>query len=71
MSTPVEYASFLIRLWRERGLPRREPVGDWCIEVEHVQSGRKWSFDTLEELLGFLSCSVEQSEIVRLLEDQS
>ena len=54
MSAAIQYASFLIRLWREESVdPARTPI-DWHSEVEHIQTGERWDFDTLDELLGFL-----------------
>lgn len=48
------YMSFLVRLW-----PAREAAGAaHCIaEVEHIQSGRCWSFPTASEAWDFL-CAV-------------
>jgi hypothetical protein len=65
MSIPIEYASFLVRLWRERNPERLEPVADWQGEVERIQSGQRWTFDTLDDLLGFLRQQVEDPEAQR------
>jgi hypothetical protein len=54
MSPCMKYASFLVRFWR---LPARnggEITAPWQSEVEHIQSGKTWSFDTLDELEEFL-----------------
>jgi hypothetical protein len=49
-SARQEYASFLIRMWREVD-PTAPDVGtEWRGEIEHIQSGRQWSFDTLDEI---------------------
>jgi hypothetical protein len=48
MSTPVEYASFIIRIWRMTGLDAQGNPYNWQSEVEHIQSGKTWTFDTLE-----------------------
>ncbi len=53
MSISVEYASFLVRMWREDG-PEPGGLQVWRSEVEHVQTGQRWTFETLEELLDFL-----------------
>ena len=62
MVSPTTYTSFLIRLWREQD-PERCPepaegrpelVVDCCSEVEHIQSGQRWSFGSLDEMLDFL-----------------
>ncbi len=66
MSTPVEYASFLIRLWRTS--PPAHPLaeeGAWHSEVEHIQSGRRWTFDTLDEVLGFLRRQAADSKALQ------
>lgn len=48
-----EYESFLVRLWRN---PEAEDQQHpWCGEIEHIQSGARWSFSTLsEEIVEFL-----------------
>lgn len=61
---PIEYASFLIRLWRERSPERQEPTADWRSEVEHIQSGRRWTFSTLDEMLGFLRRQAEDPDVL-------
>lgn len=60
MSRSVEYASFLIRLWREVGRDQPSPTSDWHSDVEHIQTGEQWKFDTLEGLLSFLRCEAEE-----------
>ena len=49
---PDGYMSFLVRLWTTQHSPNGE--GGWCGEVEHVQSGNRWNFATLDEVLAFL-----------------
>ena len=58
----IEYASFLIRLWREAGADTMALLADWCSEVEHIQTGQRWTFSTLDELLEFLRQELEQPE---------
>jgi len=54
MSPLIQYSSFLIRMWRPwRQEPENRP-GEWCCEVEHIQSKAGWTFTTIEELLAFL-----------------
>ena len=60
---PIEYASFLIRLWREAGTVATAPPADWCGEVEHIQSGQSWTFRTLDELLDFVRQKAEKPEV--------
>ena len=53
--TAQEYASFLVRLWR-CGVPAAGgPSGEWQGEVEHIQSGQRWGFNSLSELWHFLN----------------
>jgi len=61
---PIEYASFLVRLWREAGSDATELLTDWCSEVEHIQSGQRWNFSALDELLDFLRREVEKPDIL-------
>ena len=56
----IEYASFLIRLWREAGADTTVLLTDWCSEVEHIQTGQRWTFGTLDELFEFLRQALEQ-----------
>ncbi len=51
------YASFLLRLWREeeQEAGRERAFTDWHSQVEHIQSGQKWEFDTLSDLLSFFN----------------
>lgn len=45
-----DYASYLIRLWRENSA---EPDSPWQARIESIQTGRSWHFSNPEELLGF------------------
>jgi hypothetical protein len=54
VATPKTYASFLVRIWLEPSPELPETIGDWRSEVEHIQSGRRWTFNTLDALLDFL-----------------
>ena len=64
MTAPTTYISFLIRLWRE-GIPEpSEPAAAWQGEVEHIQSGRRWMFGSLDELLIFLRRQAEDPEVL-------
>ncbi len=59
---PPNYISFLIRLWREPNSELPEQTAGWQGEVEHIQSGQRWSFDGLEQLLASIRRQVEDSE---------
>lgn len=53
MDSPTEYASFLIRLWREP-LMERGAATVWRGEVVHIQSGERCTLDDLAALAAFL-----------------
>ena len=50
----VEVSSYLIRLWRE-ALPAPTPAPEWHCEIEHIQSGQRWSFETADALIEFIT----------------
>jgi hypothetical protein len=54
---PDSYHSYLIRSWRESSANDSEVR--WRGEVESVQTGQKWRFYSLDDLLAFIS---EQDE---------
>jgi len=62
VNAPTRYASFLVRLWREDDPQRPGRLGDWQGEVEHIQTGRRWAFAGLDELVGFLRRQAEDAE---------
>jgi hypothetical protein len=57
MKASEAYQSYLVRLWRHPGEDRAPEPGqasqDWHGEIEHIQSGQRWMFTTLDELLAF------------------
>ena len=57
-----EYTSFLVRLWRDH--PGSDGPACWHGEIEHVQTGARWSFSTLEALLAFLQQATVASDLV-------
>lgn len=61
MTPTIQYASFLIRLWRETTVAC-DVSRDWHSQVEHVQTGERWTFQTLDELLEFLRQEVDNME---------
>lgn len=65
MNPSTEYASFLIRLWREPSA-ENEAVPLWRGEITHVQSGACRPLDDLAALVAFLR---EQSGDPRLLSE--
>ena len=54
MPSPPTYASFLVRLWRNGDPERRTPPGGWQGELEHIQTSRRWTFSTWDQLLTLL-----------------
>ncbi|MCE7989922.1 MAG: hypothetical protein DYG89_52915 [Caldilinea sp. CFX5] len=46
------YDSFLVRCWRNQS--EQEQGCCWHGEIEHIQSGVRWDFATLSDLLAFL-----------------
>lgn len=63
MASPTAYASFLVRMWRECDPERSEVVSDWHGEVEHIQSGQRYTFRTLDETLSFLRRQADVLEV--------
>jgi hypothetical protein len=62
MPPSLQYASFLIRLWRHVGGDPLEPPAGWHSEAEHIQSGERWDFETLDQLLDFLRQETEAGD---------
>jgi hypothetical protein len=58
-SVQHEYASFLIRMWREVDPAAPGSVVEWHGEIEHIQSGRRYTFETLDEVADLLHESSE------------
>jgi hypothetical protein len=54
MTTTPTYLSFLVRMWREEDPKRPQRIGHWQGEIEHIQTGQRWTFDSLDALLAFL-----------------
>ena len=44
--------SFVVRIWRKQA--GGDQPSRWCGEIEQIQSGVRWRFCTLTELLTFL-----------------
>jgi hypothetical protein len=61
---PTVYISFLVRLWRDLEPQPPESTADWQGEVEHIQSGRRSTFNGLDELLDFLRRQAENQDVV-------
>lgn len=73
MPTSHEYMSFLVRLWRTAGCGNGDPFApsqDWHCEIEHIQTGQVWTFNTLQGLLGFLRCLGEDPRTLGPSDDE-
>lgn len=57
-----EYMSFLVRLWRDH-LGGDGPCG-WRCEAEHVQTGMRCRFSSLDQLLTFLRQAASAPESI-------
>jgi hypothetical protein len=44
----LSICGFLTLMWREVGADVNGAATDWQSEVEHIQSGRCWMFNTLD-----------------------
>jgi hypothetical protein len=53
MAASDRYASFLVRLWSTQHIESPTNL-KWQGEIQHIQSGRHWSFLSMDELLDFL-----------------
>lgn len=63
MNLKPTYFSFMVRIWREPNLVHPEQrIGAWQGEVEHVQTGDRWSFEDVETLLAFLRAQMEDRD---------
>lgn len=62
MSPTIQYASFLIRLWREADGDAASEPADWRGEIEHIQTGERWNFETRTQLLDFLRRETERDD---------
>jgi hypothetical protein len=54
VSPTIHHASFLVRLWRAQTADQSQQSTNWKSEVEHIQTGDRWEFDTLDQMLAFL-----------------
>ena len=55
MTSQLRYKSFLIRLWTER-----EPEAEWVAQVEHIPSGERELFTSLDGLFDFIRSQTGQ-----------
>ena len=53
MAETVEYASYLVRIWREQDKKDAAAAPTWTAEVESIQTGETRRFSELAELTHF------------------
>ncbi len=70
MAYPTIYTSFLIRLWREQNPAQAGAAVGCCSEVEHIQSGQRWRFASLDEMLDFIQQQAGGLEVSRRGSDE-
>lgn len=58
MCSPT-YCSFMLRMARTAQPGKDER---WHSEVQHIQSGRHYHFDSIDDLLAFLRCMTESPQ---------
>ena len=54
MAETIEYASFLVRIWREEDKKNAAAALTWPAEVESIQTGETRRFSEFAELTHFL-----------------
>jgi hypothetical protein len=50
VSPEFRYASFIVRVWRKVNSAVEDAPYQWLGEIEHLQSGRRWKFETLDDV---------------------
>lgn len=68
MSCHVQYASLFVRLWKVFELSGGAVSTVWQSEVEHVQSGKSWVFNSMEGLVAFLQQLPEDQDDLAWIE---
>lgn len=63
MDKKVYYSSFLLRIWQITNTDHATHNPDWVLEIESVQSGEIWKFNSLEELFLLLQAQIDGSLI--------
>lgn len=54
MPIPLVYASYLIRMWSVHGEGAAIHDSGWHAQVEHIQTGERWSYTSVDDMLCFL-----------------
>jgi len=68
----LKYTSFLIRLWREPPSSVELPTADqgWLVQVEHIPSGEKEYFTSLEDLFAFIRAQLPDPPATKSIGEQ-
>jgi hypothetical protein len=56
LDRPPHYRSYLLRFWRERGLPEGRAV--WRFSVEDPHTGQRQGFATLKAFVAYLQAEM-------------
>lgn len=71
MTSWTTYRSFMLRMWRERNLDRPTIIAaGWQSEIEHIQTGERWRFEDIEDLLAFLCRQAEEPDVLPSSSDE-
>jgi len=70
VSKIIEYASFIVRIWRISDSQMKLDSFEWQSKVEHIQSGKTWTFNSLAQLEAFIRQELEYPELLIWLEIQ-
>ncbi len=55
------YFSFILRFWQQRDEDVTQPM-QWHIELEHLQTQKRYQFATADELIGFFEKCFRETE---------
>lgn len=69
MPRSIAYASFFVRVWRSVDGDLAHSSAGWHSEIEHIQTGERWGFERLQELLDFLRREAQDSGTLGAMPD--
>jgi steroid delta-isomerase-like uncharacterized protein len=70
MAEITQYASFMLRLWRTHR-PELSGNANWQSEIQHIQTGQRWSFHTIDALLNFLRQQTEEANLLPISDNHT
>ena len=47
------------------------PFGEWQGEIEHIQSGRRWTFDEVEKYLSVIKVEEQDIEMIENFDNKT